>query len=481
MADHSAFSGSQAQNQFPSSMEMEVTNTSPSTGTSPAQLIATVGVKRRASSTFEGMQTDCRKRMKEDEEVALQEVGAGASLSSSSSDTVDLVEDLSEELQCGCCSALIYKPVVVSSCQHFFCGSCIVLWIRNGGTNCPACRSESGLVSPSRPLQIVIDSLLRAAPYKTRSERERQQADEIYRGGISMLIPTPREASPEPNINISAEYARPCPHCIPNNPYRWTCPQPIPDPNTDVDHAWHLEDGTPPGHGHCGNCEVLMALQAPTSTKCDLCQLMFCGIAVPQRCIAAPLLAQHLHELEDIEDLIQCQDVYECFNGNTVEVDFMLDHLTAQGLTPRHIYREIINHIKAQPRQFAPLIEQDLFMDGALEIDANPEGSREKICRRCAREVFHWGLKEWWIRERQKGFVEEKIAQRKDCPDGADCTRQKDLGHAKEFNHIFSRTTTNYLTKDPVPRDSRTGAPTIGSSRSNDINGNNDTLTSIPV
>ncbi|KAJ8080437.1 hypothetical protein PM082_017270 [Marasmius tenuissimus] len=402
---------------------------------------ATVGLKRRASSSFEGMQDDCRKRVKEEQESVengSKERVTGPVASTSSS--VDLVEDLYQELQCGCCSDLIYKPVVVAPCQHFFCGSCIALWIRNGGTNCPACRSESSIVSPSRPLQVVIDSLLRAAPHKGRSERERQQADEVYKGNVSMRIPTPREASPEPNLNISAEYTRPCPHCSPHNPYRWTCPQPIPDPNTDIDHAWHVEDGIPPGHGHCGNCEVLLALQAPTTTKCDFCYATFCGIAVPGRCAATTLASQHLHGISDIGDIIQCQDVYECFNGNTVEVDFMLDHLTAQNLTPRHIYREIVDFIRAQPRLFAPLIEQDLFLDGALESDANPEAPRERTCRRCATEIFLWGLKEWWIRERQKGFVEAGVALRRDCPGGSDCNRQKDLGHAKEFNHIFGAT-----------------------------------------
>lgn len=33
-----------------------------------------------------------------------------------------LSEDLGQELECGCCSALIYKPVVVNPCEHFFCG-----------------------------------------------------------------------------------------------------------------------------------------------------------------------------------------------------------------------------------------------------------------------------------------------------------------------------------------------------------------------
>ena len=91
-------------------------------------------------------------------------------------------------------------------------------------------------------------------------------------------------------------------------------------------------------------------------------------------------------------------------------------------------FLQIVEYIRAQPRLFAPLIEQDLFLDGALESDANPEAPRERICRRCATEVFLWGLKEWWIRERQKGFVDAGIALRKDCPDGPDCNRQKDLG-----------------------------------------------------
>ncbi|ESK85260.1 ring finger domain-containing protein [Moniliophthora roreri MCA 2997] len=409
---------------------------------STSESLPTGGIKRRASISFEGMQDDSRKRLKERPEIgqsAPADEGGKSQVIASTSTAVDLVEDLYDELSCGCCSGLLYRPVMVSPCQHFFCGSCVVQWIRNGGTHCPACRGVSTIVSPSRPLQIVIDALLRAAPHKARTERERLQADEIYKGGINMRIPAPREASPEPNLNLNGDYARPCPHCLPNNPYRWTCPQPIPDPNTDVDHAWHLEDGVPPGHTHCGNCEVLMALQAPSTTKCDFCHSSFCGISVPGRCVAVPVIVQHLHGMADVGDLIQCTEVYECFNGNTVEVDFMLDYMTAQGMTPKHIYKDIVSHIKIQPRQFAPLIEQDIFLDNASDPNQSSESPRESICRRCATEIFFWGLKDWWVRERQKGFVEEAIAGRKDCPNGPECARQRDLGHAKEFNHIFSR------------------------------------------
>ncbi|KAF9464160.1 hypothetical protein BDZ94DRAFT_1257154 [Collybia nuda] len=396
-------------------------------------------LKRRASPSFEGLGEDTsRKRIKEeqDDSGVRSEETTNSLLS-----RFNYLDEMAEELQCGCCSELVYRPVIVMPCQHFFCGSCCVLWIRNGGTNCPACRGLSTVVAPFRALQGVIDTLLRAAPHKARTERERQQADEIYKTGNIMRIPAPREASPEPNLNLSAEYARPCPHCAPNNAYGWRCPQPIPDPSLDLDHAWHLEDGTPPGHAHCGNCENLLAVQAPTTTKCDFCQVAFCGIGVQGRCLAAPLISQHPHGLADVGDLIQSADVYECFDSNAVEVDIMLDYLSAQRLTPRHIYREIVAFIQSQPRGFSPLIEQELFTDihgVSAASDLNSESPRNIICRLCATEVLLWGLRDWWVRERQKGFLEEAVTVRQDCPDGSGCERQREHAHAREFNHIIT-------------------------------------------
>ncbi|KII86933.1 hypothetical protein PLICRDRAFT_274455 [Plicaturopsis crispa FD-325 SS-3] len=416
-------------------------------GSAEARSDSLPSLKRRASASFEGQHDETsRKRLKEDH----ADIPTGGPFTESAGIVQDaLVDDLVQELQCGCCSELVYKPVVVNPCQHFFCGSCCVLWIRNGGTNCPACRGISTSVNPSRPLQTIVDVLLRAAPSRTRAEAERQQADEIYKSGSSMRIPAPRELSPEPNLNPSGDYARPCPHCTPGNPFGWRCPQPIADPNLDPDHAWPLDDGTPPGHGYCGNCENLLALQAPTTTLCDLCRVSFCGIGVQGRCLAAPLLSQHPHGMSDIGDLIQSTDIYECFDSNTVEVEIMLDYLTAQRLTPRHIYREIVAHIQSQPRGFAPLLELDLFTDVhgvAAGADPDLNAPRSRICRLCATEVLLWGIRDWWIRERQKGFLEESVLSRKDCPEGSGCGRQKDLGHAREYNHIIAP-----LVAHPVP------------------------------
>jgi E3 ubiquitin-protein ligase CHFR len=69
----------------------------------------------------------------------------------------------------------------------------------------------------------------------------------------------------------------------------------------------------------------------------------FCGINVQGRCKALPLLVQEPHGLGDVADLIESTYVYDCFDGNTVEAEYVLDYLTTQGLTPTHIYREVRN------------------------------------------------------------------------------------------------------------------------------------------
>lgn len=74
----------------------------------------------------------------------------------------------------------------------------------------------------------------------------------------------------------------------------------------------------------------------------------------------------------------------------------------------------------------------DLFVDmhnvsGGTDPDAS--APRQRICRICAAEVLLYGLREWWIRERRKGFLDPDtdMAKRKDCTEGRECRRQNDL------------------------------------------------------
>ena len=104
--------------------------------------------------------------------------------------------------------------------------------------------------------------------------------------------------------------------------------------------------------------EMLLALGAPVTTKCDFCQVSFCGINVQGRCTASSLASQHPHNMSDIGDLIQSSEVYECFENNTVEVEIMLDYLTNKQITPKQIYRDV-------SLRFMPIWEtsDDLLVD----------------------------------------------------------------------------------------------------------------------
>lgn len=399
------------------------------------------GLKRRASLSWgEGSCDSLSRKRFRDEHVGQESRDSPDRAPPNIASKRTLIDDLCQELECGCCAALVYNPVTILPCQHSFCGSCCVLWIKNGGTTCPSCRGLSNSVIPSRVLQSMINILLRADPSRTRTPSERAQADEIYRPGQSLSIPSPREPSPEPTLPRNTDYALPCPHCTPGNPFGWNCPNPIPDPETNQDQGWLLEDGLPPGHGFCGHCENLVALRAPSTSRCDFCQVSFCGIGIPERCYATSLRSQHLNGFSDLGDLIQATDIYECFEGNTIEVEIIFDYLTEHHITPKQIYQEIIQHIQNTPEQFTPLFNQDLFAEihgVAGGTDSDPAAPRQKICRWCATEVFLWGIRDWWIRERGKGRLPAVIFDKPDCVGGKSCRNQKDPDHAREFNHMI--------------------------------------------
>jgi E3 ubiquitin-protein ligase CHFR len=81
-------------------------------------------LKRRASSSWGEGSNDSpsRKRLK-DEHVGQEEsTGSPASGPMDGINRRALIDDLAQELECGCCAALVYNPVTIIPCQHSFCG-----------------------------------------------------------------------------------------------------------------------------------------------------------------------------------------------------------------------------------------------------------------------------------------------------------------------------------------------------------------------
>ncbi|KEP53223.1 putative RING finger protein [Rhizoctonia solani 123E] len=292
-----------------------------------------------------------------------------------------LVNEIESELRCGCCTELAYNPVSLNPCHHFFCGSCMTLHLshsRNAPNytraTCPACRTALTSITPSRVVQSLVAALVRVYPERARTERERAQADEIYMAGREIPIPPPRASNPDvllPQQQNSANdnLARPCPHCAPNNSFDWTCPRPIPNPDTDRANAWNVDNGPPPGHNYCGACDELYAIGAPTSSRCDMCTTGFCGISVPQVCRSHWLHQVRLmSDYNSLQGLIESDRIYDIFNNNSIEVEILFDYLREAEITPNMIYLDIIDHIQATPEGFESMIARDAFR-GSHPVD----------------------------------------------------------------------------------------------------------------
>jgi len=60
-----------------------------------------------------------------------------------------------------------------------------------------------------------------------------------------------------------------------------------------------------------------------------------------------------------------------------------------------------------------------------------------KICRACALEVFYWGVKQWWIKERAnahtEGTLPRAVRERKDCPDMFQYVKKEGEGGDEEL------------------------------------------------
>ena len=86
---------------------------------------STSSLKRRASDSFDFPGLGARKKMKEDIQASDKPTEMPRLDESSG-----FIEDIAQELQCGCCAELVYRPVLVMPCQHFFCGRYVSLAFR---------------------------------------------------------------------------------------------------------------------------------------------------------------------------------------------------------------------------------------------------------------------------------------------------------------------------------------------------------------
>ena len=75
------------------------------------------------------------------------------------------MEKLIENLNCGVCLEIMYKPISIFPCLHNFCGGCYSEWMKNN-KDCPMCRKLVKNISKNAMCQSMVDDFLQSNPLK---------------------------------------------------------------------------------------------------------------------------------------------------------------------------------------------------------------------------------------------------------------------------------------------------------------------------
>lgn len=98
-----------------------------------------------------------------------------------------ILSSMEAQLTCAICTDILYQPVQLHDCEHYFCGWCAREWLRHHLT-CPACRMTPTRAGPSR----IIDNMLEAflEEHADLAPSEQRRADHAsYTPGEDLLGP----------------------------------------------------------------------------------------------------------------------------------------------------------------------------------------------------------------------------------------------------------------------------------------------------
>jgi hypothetical protein len=99
----------------------------------------------------------------------------------------------------GACCCIFWRPVALILCVHIFCGSCLVVWLRDNHT-CPTCRGDVGETRDRHFVLSLLDTFYSLSSnrkrHEDRSAQEKGRLDALYKpgqGGIDIALPESEE------------------------------------------------------------------------------------------------------------------------------------------------------------------------------------------------------------------------------------------------------------------------------------------------
>lgn len=373
---------------------------------------------------------------------------------------------LTEELTCGICQSVFYKPVSLLPCLHTFCAHCASQWIESSRA-CPECKGAITEVRPSHKLQSVVDNFLKTQPKLRLSAEEMAEADrhnripptgKVLGGGVKR----PRAAYDDEDEDEDEDEDG--------------------SDGDDDDHVHHHGGGfgfghrgggfggwvggrgfgmaAPPGYvAHlmpaafrpaapavvCAQCTVpavadgfqcppggrhlgCFACKTPfpdrplhaVAQKCEMCNVPFCDLYLGG--CKSPAGVKYLLPVRDHE--FDCLPVGSLFAGNNVEIGILQGYMERAGIAVPAAWRECL----------------DKFAAGTWKPDMTTvrgEVTTATVaCKPCAMRVFS-ALLFHFRRAVPRDALPGSIAARGDCWFGQQCrTQHKNPAHAQNYNHV---------------------------------------------
>jgi len=88
---------------------------------------------------------------------------------------VSLATQLTEEMSCGICADVLYKPLCIVPCLHNLCSVCFLEWAvskKGSAIDCPICRTNVKGARPNHQLRSILATFLKSRPDKGHNAQE---------------------------------------------------------------------------------------------------------------------------------------------------------------------------------------------------------------------------------------------------------------------------------------------------------------------
>ncbi|KAI8618814.1 glycoside hydrolase superfamily [Chytriomyces sp. MP71] len=356
--------------------------------------------------------------------------GGSASLSAVRSSNP--TDDMTDNLTCPICRALLHIPCTAVPCMHTFCGGCVCEWIKAGNNDCPVCRKKLIQVARNHQLNTLANLHASANPHLARSEDEKKDLDaknKVYSGIPLNLATTDGGTLNQGNqgLNIDEEEEEEEEEEYDDQEGLSTIP-PLCDncpPNSQAPDGFSC-DPLHPLHTLCSRCSKFMPDRHLALQRCKCCSLPFCH----EYYAYAGGCAMNFGYFQQLKYFSFTDVPFYAFKQNQFERQALKDALVTHHIPVQTVFGEGLAKLEAGTYRVAASTCLSV-VDGGATV-----AGEDYVCQSCAGRVFA-ELAYLYRRDMDPTLLPDAVTGRTNCWYGHECrTQSHNSSHAGRLNHI---------------------------------------------